>query len=150
MLAVFCGGFARIFFKHFHKVNVVCKADRVGDFFDAKACGFEQPAGFADADFHEIVFDRTVICFFKNPTQVRVADIKMLADFGDRKVNLIIAVFNIFSSDALSQFSAKVKTHEILLDVVMASNPEAEWESQIAAIKNDAAVIEKELNEALK
>ncbi len=69
---------------------------------------------------------------------------------GDRAFSMVDLGVQFYSSDALSKFNAKVKTHEILLDVVMAGNPEAEWQSQIAAIEADAKAIEAELNENIK
>ncbi|MBE7040529.1 MAG: hypothetical protein E7400_01020 [Ruminococcaceae bacterium] len=69
---------------------------------------------------------------------------------GDRALSDVDLDVQFYSSDTLSKFNANVKTHEILLDVVMAENPEAEWEKQLAAFKDDAAALEKELNDALK
>lgn len=69
---------------------------------------------------------------------------------GERALSLIDLDVQFYGSDAYSKFGAQVKTHEILLDVVMAEDPETEWNNQIAKIADSAKAIENELNENIK
>ncbi|MBR7163367.1 MAG: hypothetical protein IKD21_00125 [Clostridia bacterium] len=69
---------------------------------------------------------------------------------GENALYMLDMDVQFYSSDTYAQFGAQVLTHNILLDVVMAENPEAEWTSQLAAIEADVKAIEKELNENIK
>ncbi len=69
---------------------------------------------------------------------------------GERALSMVDLDRQFYSSDALNTFNANVQTHEILLDVVLAADPSAEWNSQIAGIEADAKAIEAELNKNLK